>query len=814
MHALIRLLCLVLILNPLLPVLAQEFEQVNTTSPQTLENKTLVNPTIQDATITGTIGGSPTLTSPTISNPTITGTVAGGASYTGPTLTNPLVSGTVSGGASYTGPTLTSPNITGTVAGAAAYTSPTLNGATMAGTKQFYENVVTQDNYDTIADAAAACVGKALVITKAVTVSSNLTFGTSCALHILPGAGSLVFDAAKSASITYLVADPHYPIFSGAGCTTAATCVTFTRGRTVYPSWWGAFPGASASVNQTAGILAINSLPSGAQGGGVVQWLSGTFDHNSTFYTNSRYITMRGMGVYSTKLRQTTTASLRHAFSCSGTTGYMGVEDIEMSPTSALASDLGMKAVNFNSEEGAAGGVACTPAAKSILHVERFKSDGYNFGIFMDGGDSLLGLRAECLDCTIKVHGAGGSSVADPVDILRVEWSIVDRSDLACDSNTCDHGVYNIHVQHIRVLNSKIYGFNDEGLKFITNNSGGHPDPVDWVAENNELRSNGADAVYTVDGGYTLEQAVYRHNRHFSTGLDSLSSVLIQAINNSAIRSVDSGGNEWEGLQAQAILLQATAGSTLDYADLTNLTVKTFSSSSTGSYVAVNHGGGGTLRYAKIGGFFDGGTYGKRAHALMQGGTGFTRVDTVGLYEINMAAGTTPPSPNILQQEMGGSASFAPSLQRAYCTTTATGTDANTSEKDLATFDLPANLFFTNNAGVWLEAWGTTAANANNKTMKLYAAGSSLITNSVNPSPNNLGWMARASVHRRASGSQTYWSTMTVGGNLQGTGVNTLSATDTSAITVKVTGQNGTANANEITLQGFCVYFVPPYPIW
>lgn len=803
-----------LLLIMTVPAFGQEFEQVNTVSPQTLENKTLTSPNISAPYISGTITGTPTIPNATLSSPTVTGNVGGGATYVGPTVTSPTISGTVLGGASYTGPTLTSPTISGTVAGGASYTTPTFNGATLNATKQLYENVVLQDNYATIGDAAAACVGKALVITKAVTVSTNLTFGASCALHILPGAGSLVFDVGASASITYLIADPNYPIFSGAGCTTAATCVMFTRGMVVYPSWWGAYAGASASVNQAAGILAINSLPSGAQGGGVVQWLSGTFDHNSTFYTNSRYITMRGMGMYSTKLRQTTTASLRHALSCSGTTGYIGVEDIEMSPSAALTSDLGMKAVNMNVEEAASGGVGCTPATDSIVHVERFKSDGYNFGTYADGGNSILVQRAECVNCTIRVHGAGGASIADPVVWQRVEWAIVDKSDLSCDSNTCDHGVYNIHNLHNRTTNSKISDFNDEGIKYITNNTAGKPDPIDWVVDNVEFRNNGADTVYTADGGYTLEHAVYRNNRHFSTGLDSLSSVYIQAINSGNIRSCSCDSNYWEGVQAQAIKVEASAGSTFDYANLTNQTVKTFSSSSTGTYVAINYGGGGTLRYAQVGGFFDGGTYGKRAHALMQGGTGFVRVDTVGLYEINMAGGATPPSPNVLQQEMGGSASFAPSLQRAYCTTTATGTDANTSEKDLATFDLPANLLFTNNAGVWVEAWGTTAANANNKTMKLYVAGSSLVTNSVNPSPNNLGWMARASVHRRASGSQTYWSTMTVGGNLQGTGVNTLSATDTAAITVKVTGQNGTGNANEIVLQGFCVYFVPPYPIW
>ncbi|MFO0733758.1 MAG: hypothetical protein U0361_22925 [Nitrospiraceae bacterium] len=792
---------------------AQEFEQVNTNSPQTLENKTLTAPSISSPYISGTVTGTPTIPSATLSNPTITGNVGGGATYVGPGITSPTVSGTVGGGATYTAPTLSSPTITGTVPGSAAYSSPTLNDATLVNPKQFGATIKTIEGFADVATAASNCVNMTLVVTTPSTVvSSNVSFGDTCLVWFM--GGSFSFNANISANIAHLMASPYYPIFTGAGCTTSTTCVNFTRGRTVYPEWWGAYAGASASVNQAGGILAINSLPSGAQGGGIVLWSVGTYDHNSTFYSNSRYVTFRGMGMYSTKLRQTTTASLRHGLSCSGSTGYIGVEDIEISPSAVLTSDLGMKAVNFNSDEGAAGGVACSPATASILHVERFKSNGYNFGVYGDGGDSILIQRGECVNCTIKVHGAGGASISESIVFQRMEWGITDKSDLSCDVNTCDHAIYAIHVQHVRTTHSKISGFNDEGIKYITNNAGGKPDPVDWVTQDNEFRSNGSDSVYTVDGGYTLEQAVYQRNRHFSTGLDSLTSAYFQAINSGNIRSCECDGNFWEGVQAQAVKVEASAGSTFDYANLTNQTVKTFSASATNTYVAINYGGAGTMRYAKVGGFFDGGTYGKRAHALMQGGTGFLRVDTVGLYEINMAGGATPPSPNVLQQEMGGSAIFAPSLQRAYCTTTATGTDANTSEKDLATFDLPANLFFTNNAGVWLEAWGTTAANANNKTMKLYFGGSSLVTNSVNPSPNNLGWMARATVHRRGSGSQSYWATMTVGGNLQGTGVNSLSVTDTSAITVKATGQNGTGNANEIVLQGFCVYFVPPYPIW
>lgn len=822
MKRFVYLLCALLLLDPWLPVLAQEFEQVNTTSPQTLENKTLSSPVIAAPTISGTISGTPTIPSPTITNPTITGTVGGGASYTGPTITSPTItsptiSGTISGTPTIPGPTISSPTISGTVAGAAAYTTPTLNGATLSATKQFYENVETQDKYATIGDAAAACVGKALVITKAVTVTTNLTFGATCALHILPGAGSFVFDVATSASITYLVADPHYPLFSGAGCTTAATCVTFTRGMTVYPSWWGAYAGASAAVNQAAGILAINSLPSGAQGGGVVQWLSGTFDHNSTFYTNSRYVTFRGMGMYATKLRQTTTANLRHTFSCSGTTGYIGVEDIEMSPSSVLTTDLGMKAVNFNAEEAISGGVGCTPAAESVLHVERFKSNGFNYGTYTDGANGVLITYAECVQCIIKVHGQISSSISDPIIFQRTRMAVVRDSDLSCDASTCDHALYLIKNVNIRVTDNKASGFVSEAFKMITQNHVGAPDPVEYVVERNEFRNNGSSVVIAVDGPVTLENLVWRNNASYDNAFGSTShaDVLIEALNLGNIRKCDCTHNYFENLKEQAITFNTAAGSSIEFVDVTDTHVNVWGTSSTGTYVAINYGGGGTMRYAQVGGFFDGGTYGKRAHALMQGGTGFARVDAIGLYEINMASGTTPPSPNVLTQEMGGSATFAPSLQKSYCAQTTVGTDANTTEKDLATFDLPANLFFTDNAGVWVEAFGTTAADANTKTMKLYFNGTVLASSaSLVTAPNAVGWNVRASIFRRSSGNQSSRVTWEGAGHTPFTATALHTATDTAAITVKLTGQNGTATANQIQVYSFCVYFLPPNPVW
>lgn len=122
-------------------VFAQEFEQVNTTSPQTLENKTLTSPSISAPYISGTVTGTPTIPGATFPNPSVTGNVGGGATYVGPTITSPTISGNVGGSATYTSPTLTSPTLTtptisnptinGTIAGSPTITTPTLTTPTI-----------------------------------------------------------------------------------------------------------------------------------------------------------------------------------------------------------------------------------------------------------------------------------------------------------------------------------------------------------------------------------------------------------------------------------------------------------------------------------------------------------------------------------------------------------------------------------------------------------------------------------------------------------------------------------------------------------
>lgn len=273
---------------------AQEYEQVNTTSPQTLENKTLVGPVMSNPTITGTISGTPTIPTPSISNPIITGTVGGGASYTTPTITNPTVTGTVSGTPTIPGPTISNPTITGTVAGGATYSgitaaspvlttpsfskfaeaslpAPALEGKLIwlddgpqgligdFGSKlaHLFGYNWTGDSYATL-EAAVAALGSTqgtIIFAKDITLSTNTS--VPCTAHLWrQGKGRIVSSGTPVLTMCdagHMLAPMEAQIFDFS----SGGSVTFTSGGTVYPNWWG-----TDGTNDEVQIQqAINSLP-------------------------------------------------------------------------------------------------------------------------------------------------------------------------------------------------------------------------------------------------------------------------------------------------------------------------------------------------------------------------------------------------------------------------------------------------------------------------------------------------------------------------------------------------------------------------
>lgn len=140
--------------------------------------------------------------------------------------------------------------------------------------------------------------------------------------------------------------------------------------------------------------------------------------------------------------------------------------------------------------------------------------------------------------------------------------------------------------------------------------------------------------------------------------------------------------------------------------------------------------------------------------------------------------------------------------------TAASSTAANTTETDLITYSLPLNSLSANNRGVHIKAWGTTANNANSKTCRIYFGNSVLASNNVSTAPNGNSWLLEADVFRTGTSTQDAIGNGQFGNVAQSVTFSLPTEDITGAITIKVTGQNGTSAASDITAQGLLISFL------
>lgn len=137
-----------------------------------------------------------------------------------------------------------------------------------------------------------------------------------------------------------------------------------------------------------------------------------------------------------------------------------------------------------------------------------------------------------------------------------------------------------------------------------------------------------------------------------------------------------------------------------------------------------------------------------------------------------------------------------------YLSATGTGNGNDTTEDLLQSFVLPANAFDIPGRGLWLYAFGTLANNAHSKTAKLYF-GSSIVLSSGAQTGANLGWALELVVFKTGANAQIASGQPVVGTTHGGVTLPLIGTeTDTAGITIKVTGQTGTAAANDVVLTG------------
>jgi hypothetical protein len=131
--------------------------------------------------------------------------------------------------------------------------------------------------------------------------------------------------------------------------------------------------------------------------------------------------------------------------------------------------------------------------------------------------------------------------------------------------------------------------------------------------------------------------------------------------------------------------------------------------------------------------------------------------------------------------------------------------NTSTSETILEQWAVPANTLNAAGQSLRITCWGTTAANSNNKTIKLYF-GASVITSGT-LTDSNKNWTAQLIVMRTGAATQSVIGTMqhdtTMITPYYAAGTDDLTAD----VTAKCTGQSGTAS-NDIVAKGMIVELI------
>lgn len=135
-------------------------------------------------------------------------------------------------------------------------------------------------------------------------------------------------------------------------------------------------------------------------------------------------------------------------------------------------------------------------------------------------------------------------------------------------------------------------------------------------------------------------------------------------------------------------------------------------------------------------------------------------------------------------------------------TNTTTAANVSTNETDLMTYSLPGGSLAVNGQKVRITGWGTYAANGNTKTVRI-RFGSTVVSTRASTG-NNVAWWIQALVVRTGAATQVASGVQLESGNAGQPTATSPSETLADAITIKLTGQSGTAS-DDVTARGFIV---------
>ena len=158
--------------------------------------------------------------------------------------------------------------------------------------------------------------------------------------------------------------------------------------------------------------------------------------------------------------------------------------------------------------------------------------------------------------------------------------------------------------------------------------------------------------------------------------------------------------------------------------------------------------------------------------------------------------------------DMGTGTGDAVLIGLANLNVTAVG-NIGAGEDDLMTYALPANSLSANGKAVRVHVWGTTAANANTKTIKFWFGVTERTINPTTTAPNNQHWQCDATIVRTGASAQLMVLQGFVGTAYEQQTSNDLpTANEVNAITIKCTGNSAASATDDIVQRGMLVEFL------
>ncbi len=639
---------------------------------------------------------------------------------------------------------------------------------------------------------------KVLRLSNAQTVASSTSLCANVKLWRI-GSGRLTVSGGATVTLDnpqQIIMPYRATLFDGA----STQPVLFTNPGTVYPEYWNWDAATSAANGTTRFKMMIDSLPADSAKASVIDFAGVTYLYEDKIPTNSRNIWLKGLNKVASHVLLTGTGSVKHGIYCTGTTNFLRVTDLDWSPQTAHTVDNFQTGIRCDG----AGDAPSMPAG-SVLEVWDVTLNGWNIAVGGDGDTGMKLARATVLRSEITVGGTGSlSAVNEGINLLRAELLKADSVTIN-GASKADHCLYALSVRALNFTNNACRNSANEGLKVISISTGATaPNPRLWTLDNNTVTDSGECAVITTDQDDVLD--LVSLNNFVCDGVTGAGSdtaaFMIQALGTSTMKLLRMDGVTCSNSIHGCVYLDTVSGATIDHVSISDAHFTNWSTSSVGAFAAIfSNSAAGTKRLLKYSGYFDGATNGRQILGSQMRESYWTAIDAGPVIARRMVLADE----NILTAQIGNGATRGRVPTAIGRTVTTTGTPASTTETTLATIDIPAGTFCANGKTVRFRAAGAVAANANTKMIRLKVNGTTYISNDVTTAPNNTTWRIDGEILRQGLNTQVGTADMIVGSTNQTHKIINSTGTENAAIAIAVTGQNGTASANDIILYSLTV---------